>query len=195
MQEIVVPEAKRDVCYCPYVDQEQHHVRDVELPNPFRQPSCADHEAVVPHYPPVDEHGGVARNENEKLSAVAEPIVPCRYPIDCIVWNVIEEDRSVGNSTQQIEAQVSTAKWKLGPDFHVLLAGYGASLQGHQRRRDLNNEPVTRRNRGAQPPRRSLEKSRQTTLSVLVKVKVVSLCWRAFVSRGELVERKVHRDR
>jgi hypothetical protein len=29
----------------------------------------------------------------------------------------------------------------LGPDFHVLLAGYGASLQGHQRRRDLNNEP------------------------------------------------------
>ena len=32
-------------------------------------------------------------------------------------------------------------------------------------------------------------------LSVLVKIKVVSLCWRAFVSRGELVERKVHRDR
>ena len=31
--------------------------------------------------------------------------------------------------------------------------------------------------------------------SVIVKVKVVSLCWRAFVSRGELVERKVHRDR
>src|SRR6476620_2071358 len=31
-------------------------------------------------------------------------------------------------------------------------------------------------------------------LSVLVKVIVVSLCWRAFVSRGELVERNVQRD-
>ena len=35
--------------------------------------------------------------------------------------------RPVGNSAQQIEAQVSTAEWKLGPNFHVLLARGGAA--------------------------------------------------------------------
>jgi hypothetical protein len=45
MQEIVVPEAKRDVYDCRYVDHEQHHVSNVELPNPFRQPSCANYKA------------------------------------------------------------------------------------------------------------------------------------------------------
>ena len=66
----------------------------------------------------------------------------------------------------------------------------------------LRNEPATGRNRveGFAPitmlvPLLEVRSVNAIALSVLVKVIVVSLCWRAFVSRGELVERNVYRDR
>ena len=47
----------------------------------------------------------------EMIHDVTEAVVPCRDPVDCIVWNMIEEDRPVGNSAEQIEAWVSTVDW------------------------------------------------------------------------------------
>src|SRR5204863_2029408 len=92
------------------VDDEQENVRDVELPHALEQLGGADQEAALEHHLRVDEGGGVAGDEDEQVGCVAEAVIARRHPGDDVMRNVVKEDRPVGDTPEQVQAQIAATR-------------------------------------------------------------------------------------
>jgi hypothetical protein len=95
-------------------------VRHVDLPGTLDEAGAADHEAALKHHPRVDKGSRVARDENEQIGSVAEPVIALGDPVDRVVGNVVEKYRPVGKPTQQVEAIVTPLRRQDGLDRHCV---------------------------------------------------------------------------
>src|SRR5690606_37963721 len=107
------------------IDHEQNDMGDVKLPDSFEQPCCTDDETAVEHHVGVDERSSVAGNENEQVGGVAEPVVARRDPIDGVIWNMIEENRPVGDAAKQVKTEVAAFGRQGCVDVHDGRSRYG----------------------------------------------------------------------
>ncbi len=61
-------------------DDDDEHMRDIDLPDPPQDAHARDHESGRNHRTAVDERRRVARDENENLGGVAEAVTADREP-------------------------------------------------------------------------------------------------------------------
>ena len=91
----------------------------VDLPCPPDQTSTRYRESAIEHHPRIDERGGVAGDENEQVGGIAEAVVALREPIDRVVRDVVEIDRPVRETTQNVEPIVAPFRRRDCSDLHV----------------------------------------------------------------------------
>ena len=113
-----IAEAQRQIGDRGDVDHEQDDMGDIELPDPLGQARGADDEAAVEHHPRIDEGGGVAGDEDEEVGGVREAVIPRRDPVHDVVGDVVEIDRPVRDTAEQVKPEVASFVGQDGVDFH-----------------------------------------------------------------------------
>ena len=104
--------AERDI-HLGDIHHEQDDVRHIDLPGSLDEAGSADQDPALEHDTRVDKGSRVAEDENEQIGGVAEPVVPLGNPVDRVVRNVVEKDRPVGNTAQQVEALVANLRGRI----------------------------------------------------------------------------------
>ncbi len=88
---------------------EQHDVRDVELPHPPQHLRRRDRPSFPQEHSGVGDDRGVARDEHEDLGGVAEAVVAHGDPAHRVVGNVVEKDEPQREPAEEVEPQVAAA--------------------------------------------------------------------------------------
>jgi hypothetical protein len=93
-------------------------VRHIDLPGSLDEAGSVDQNPALKHDTRVDKGSRIAGDENEQIGGVAEPVVPLGNPVDRVVRTVVEKDRLIGNTAQQVEAIVANLRRQNHLDCH-----------------------------------------------------------------------------
>ena len=79
-----------------------------------------EHEVGAAEHEQRATGSAVSTRLSRQIGSVAEPVIALSDPVDRVVGNVVEKVRSVGKSTQQVEAIVAFLRRQDGFDCHEI---------------------------------------------------------------------------
>ncbi|MFK4663974.1 hypothetical protein ABIF76_004828 [Bradyrhizobium ottawaense] len=102
------------------VDHEQHDIGGVEPPDAAEDARRRHEVAPFKRHPAVDDGDAIADDEHEQVSRAAEAEIAQRQQVDDVVWDMVDENRPVGDTERQIQPGVvmECGEVRLNGRFH-----------------------------------------------------------------------------